>query len=175
MYDISMLSRDQVLALINQENSLTLTFNEVEFGIPVISSGTEGRDTELVVTGIPNSGYTGTKTIYYNRINLNDFTTLLDPEQELILQIDGEVTVQKILDAFNAFFGSNLQLDDLRDDLTIPPSIENGVLFSLVASANSLAYRGSIEVTLQPMDVDLETAINVATLNGLTLNAPSQG
>lgn len=174
MYDISMLAKDQVLALINDETGLSLTFDQIEFGTPIAATGENPtRDTEMVISGIHNSGYKGSTTIFYNRIDLSEFSTLI--MDELILQIEGTPTLELILSAFNALFKSNLQLEDLRDDMTIPTDIEGGVSFEIFASADSFAYRGSITMTLQPADVDIDQAIENKMLNGLTLNAPTEG
>lgn len=175
MYDISMLSRDQVLALINQSAGLSLTWDQVEFGEPIAATGENPeRDTELVITGIPNSGYKGTTTVFYNRIDLAEFGPLTE---ELVLQVDGEPTIEKLLEAFNALFNSNLQLDDLRDDHVIPTAaeIEDGMLFTLRAAAKSYAYRGNIDLTIQPLDVDIDIAITDKMLDGLVLNQPTEG
>ncbi len=171
MYDISMLSKDQVLALINQQAGLSLTWEQVEFGEPIAATGeTPTRNTEMVITGIPNSGYKGSTTVYYDRIDLVEFETL---ESHKILQIEGEPTIEKILQAFNDLYGSNLQLDDIRDDHTIPLDVDGGVEFILRAAAGSYAYRGNATMTLQPADVDLAVAIDDPMLNGLTLNRPA--
>ncbi len=175
MYDVSMLSRDQVLALINQSAGLSLTWDQVSFGEPIAATGENPeRNTELVVTGIPNSGYKGTATIFYNRIDLAEFLPLID---EAVLQIDGEPTIEKILESFNALFRSNLQLDDVRDDHVFPTleEIEEGVLFTLRAAAGSYAYRGNVELIIQPLDVDIDLAIENKLLDGLVLNQPTEG
>ncbi len=173
MYDISMLSKDQVLALINQSAGLSLTWDQVTFGEPVAATGTSPtRNTELIINGIPNSGYKGSTTIFYDRIDLAEFAAL---ESHTILQIEGAVTIDKIVAAFNALYGSNLQLDDVRDDHVMPTDISAGVLFTLRAAAGSFAYRNSIDMTLQPADIDLDTAIVDPMLNGLTLNQPTEG
>lgn len=171
MYDISMLSKDQVLSLINQQASLSLTWDQVEFGEPVAATGeAPERNTELIINGIKNSGYAGTATIQYDRINLEEFLTL---PQEPVIQVEGEPTIEKILDYFNELYGANLQLDDVRDDHELPATLDEGVPFILRAAAGSYAYRGNVEMTLQPADIDLDIAIEDKMLDGLTLNTPS--
>lgn len=175
MYDISMASKDQVLALINLEANLSLTWEQVEFGVPVVASGeTPERNTELTITGIPNHGYKGTATIYYDRIDLEEFKNVT--EKELILQIDGAPTLEKIRDSFNTFFGSALSAEDLADDHVVPveADIQDGYLFTLKAAAWSYAYRGDIEITIRPLDVDINLAITDKMMNGLVLNTPAE-
>lgn len=173
MYDISMLAEDQVLALINESAGLSLTWEQVEFGVPVVASGENPeRNTELTITGIHNHGYKGTATIYYDRIDLEEFKTTT--EKELILQIDGAPTLDKIRESFNAFFGSALSTNDLSDDHVIPveADIQDGYLFTLKAATWSYAYRGDIQFTIRPLDVDINLAIVDKMMSGLVLNVP---
>ena len=173
MYDISMLSKDQVLALINQSSGLSLTFDQVEFDVPIAATGeTPERNTELVITGKFNSGFKGTATIHYNRIDLNEFLTLSPLP---VIQIEGEPTVEKILDYFNTLYGANLQVEDVRDDLVMPVTLDEAEPFILSAAAGSYAYRGSVELTIQPADIDIDAAIADKMLDGLYLIEPTVG
>lgn len=168
MSDISLLSKDQVLALVNEQNvGLNLTFEKVTFGEPVAASGeTPERNTELVLTGIPGKGFKNTAKIEYNRINLADF----EIQMPSAIQVEGDVTIQHILDGFNTFYGSNLQLDDVRSDLTLPGDLTSTPQqFTLVAAAGSYAYRGQVVVSIQAADMDLGVAVTKKVLDGLTL------
>lgn len=169
MSDISLLSKDQVLALVNTQNpGLNLTFEKVSFGEPVAATGeTPARDTELVMTGIPGKGFKNTAKIEYNRINLADFEIQI-PSQ---IQVEGDVTIQHILDGFNTFYGSNLQLDDVRSDLTLPGDLTSAPQqFTLIAAAGSFAYRGQVVISIQQADQDLNVAVTNKVLDGLTLS-----
>ncbi|MNO12968.1 hypothetical protein D3C76_25880 [compost metagenome] len=169
MSDISLLSKDQVLALINEKNpGLNLTYEKVSFGEPVAASGeTPVKDTELVLTGIPGKGFKNTATIQYNRIDLAQFEVQI-PSQ---IQVEGDVTIQTILDGFNAFYGANLQLDDVRPDLTLPADLTSEPQdFTLIAAAGSYAYRSQVVISIQAADRDLNDAITTKVLDGLTLS-----
>lgn len=173
MYNISMLSKDQVLALINQSAGLSLTWDQVEFGEPIAATGENPeRNTELLVTGIKNSGYAGSAIVHYNRIDLAEFLTL---PFEPVIQIEGEPTIEKIVTYFNELYGANLQLDDVRDDHEMPVDIEEGVPFILRAAAGSYAYRGNVELVIQPTDTDLDIAIEDKMLDGLYLQTAPLG
>lgn len=169
MSDISLLSKDQVLALVNEKNpTLHLTFDKVTFGEPVAASGeSPERNTELVMTGIPGKGFKNTATILYNRINLAEF----EIQRPSAIQVEGDVTIQHILDGFNAFYGSNLQLNDVRSDLTLPGELTSTPQqFVLIAAAGSFAYRGQVSISIQQADQDLNTAVTTKVLDGLTLS-----
>lgn len=169
MTDISMLSKDQVLALVNTQNlGLNLTAEKVTFGVPTAASGEmPERNTELVLTGVPGKGFKNTATILYNRIDLAEFEVQI-PSQ---IQVEGDVTIQSILDGFNAFYGANLQLDDVRSDLSLPADLTSTPeSFTLIAAAGSFAYRGQVVISIQMADQDLNTAITKKVLDGLTLS-----
>lgn len=169
MSDISLLSKDQVLALINEKNpGLNMTHEQVVFGEPVAATGeAPERDTELVLTGVPGKGFKNTATILYNRIDLAQFEVQIPSE----IQIEGDATIQTILDGFNAFYGSNLQLTDVRSDLTLPADLTSTPEpFTLIAAAGSYAYRGQVVISIQAADVDLAIAVTNKTLDGLTLS-----
>lgn len=169
MSDISLLSKDQVLALVNEQNpGLNLTFEKVTFGEPVAASGeAPERDTELVLTGIPGKGFKNTATILYNRIDLAQFEVQV-PSQ---IQVTGDVTLQNILDGFNEFYGANLQLDDVRNDITLPADLTSEPQqFTLIAAAKSFAYRGQVVLSVQAADQDLAVAVQKKVLDGLTLS-----
>jgi hypothetical protein len=167
MYNVSMLAKDQVLALINDENLLNLTFDSVSFGVPTAAPGeAPERDTELVIEGIPGKGYKGTTTLLYNRIPLQAFEDAVPSA----IQVEGDITLQNILNGFNAFYGSNLQLDDIRNDLTMPAELTSTPQqWTMIAAAGSYAYRGQVVLSIQAADVDLAVAVTKPVLDGLTL------
>lgn len=172
-YDVSMVSKVQVLALLNDEYPL-LKFTEenIVLGEPIQATGENPvKNTELVLTGVPNKGFKGTTTVFYNRIDLAEFSA----SEPAILQIAGVVDMASILVAFNEFYGSNLELADFRNDHVIPPQEDflDGEDFILYASATSLAYRGNVTVHIQPADIDLDVAITEKNLNGLVFKLPA--
>ncbi|MNC69812.1 hypothetical protein D3C75_1205490 [compost metagenome] len=84
--------------------------------------------------------------------------------------MEGDITIQHILDGFNAFYGANLQLDDVRPDLSLPGDLTSTpVPFTIVAAAGSYAYRGQVIVQIQAADRDLNVAIVNKVLDGLDL------
>lgn len=172
MYNISMPSRDQVLALINTSANLSMTWDQVEFGIPTINNNpSKDRDTELQINGIAEFGFKGSAFIYYNRIDLDEFRT--HARTPFVIQVDvpeGEsLTMQHIVEGFNRYFGSALSIEDVSDDADLTIDYSDGVPFRLEASSWSYAYRGSVEFILRPMDVDIDVAVENKLLDGLEL------
>lgn len=169
MTDISQLSKDQVLALVNGQNlGVVLTQENVTFGEPVAASGeAPERNTELVLTGIPGKGFKNSTTILYDRIDLSEFELQI-PSQ---IQVEGDITIQSILDGFNLFYGANLTTEDVRSDLSLPGDLTSTpVRFVLIAAAGSYAYRGQVDISIQAADRDLDVAVVNKVLTGLELS-----
>lgn len=169
MYDFSMTGKAQLLALINESAGLSLTDAQITFDFPLENTTVEGANTEVKITGVHNGGFKGTTTIRYNRIDLSEFMNFSDDN---VLQIEGEPTTLKILDAFNTNFRCQLLEDDLDLTFTVPVSVDGGVAMTLVANTLSLAYRGTIDVLVQPADVELDTVILEPMMDGLYLQDP---
>lgn len=178
MYNISMTSRDQVLTLINQSAGLSMTWDQVEFGTPAINNNpSKERNTELRIHGIPEFGFKGSTYIYYNRIDLDDFRQ--HARTPFVIQVDVEegddLTMQHIVDGFNRYFDSALEVEDVSDEHDLTIDYSDGIEFRLEASSWSYAYRGSVEFILRPMDVDIDEAVEDKLLDGLVLQlAPEE-
>lgn len=169
MSDISLLSKDQVFALINSSNpGIVLTEENVTLGEPIAATGIDPeRNTELVITGIPGQGYKNFTTILYDRIDLAEFQSQIPSE----IQVEGDISIQSILDGFNHFYGSQLTLEDVRSDLALPGNLTSKASeFTLIAAAGSYAYRGQAVISIQAADRDLEEAVAKKVLTGLTLS-----
>lgn len=67
-------SNQLLVTLLNRAHGSDLPVSMFSWGTPRSLTTPEqaehGRNTEIVLTAIPESGYEGTKTIYYNRIDL---------------------------------------------------------------------------------------------------------
>ncbi|MNQ00177.1 hypothetical protein D3C85_128200 [compost metagenome] len=176
-YDVSMLGKDQVIAMLNDDYPLLkFAADKITFGEPIAATGeTPVKNTELVINGVPNKGFKGTTTVFYNRIDLAEFAAVPEVAEGIILQIEGVVDIASILAKFNETFGSQLELSDLRNDHVIPPQedILDGEDFIIYASATSFAYRGNVTVKIQPADIDIDVAITNKELNGLVFAMPA--
>lgn len=176
MYHIGMKSAEQLLALINDTNSLTLTFDDVEFGTPsaLTLESQEGEEnpanTEVVMTAKPNRKPVGNVVVKYDRIDLAEFETLGDPHG---IAVDTPVTHASVVEAFNRFYGSALELVDVDQTTELPANLDEDEVVELKASAESLAYRGSIELLVESGGIDLNTAISNKDLSGLVLRFAS--
>ncbi|MNQ00176.1 hypothetical protein D3C85_128190 [compost metagenome] len=171
MYHIGMKSSAQLIALINETNSLTLTLDDVQFGAPSVIPVEEQAEmenpanTRIQLIAKPNRYPIGEVTVEYDRIDLADFETLGDPSG---IEVDTPLTPAKLMEAFNKFYGSALELIDI-DTSIVYPEFDDEAVVELKASTTSLAYRGSIELLVESTGIDLATAISNKVLSGLVL------
>lgn len=156
-------SAAQLLALINEQNSTSLTASDITFGNPSVHSGANPGDTDVVVSSAPNSGYTGTVTVNYNRLDLAGFSIYGDAE----VFVPEGATVADIVAAFNALYDANLDISDYDEAASAPVPDDDGENFTLVADANSLAYKGQIVIVVRLATVALSTVITTTNLDGL--------
>lgn len=156
-------SAAQLLALINEENSTTLTESDVTFGLPSAHGGANPGDTDVVVSAAANSGYTGTVTVNYNRLDLAGFSIYGAAE----VFVPEGATVADIVAAFNALYEANLGVDDYDEAASAPVPDDDGENFTLVADANSLAYSGQIVIVVRLATVALSSVITTTNLDGL--------
>lgn len=173
MYHIGMKSAEQLLALINDSNGLSLTFDDIYFELPVALIPEEQEDlanTEILVKSKPNRKQEGDVTVRYDRIDLAQFETLADPHG---IPVDTPVTHASLLAAFNEFYGSALELVDIDQTTELPDNLDQEEVVVLRASAESLAYRGEIELLIESDGLNLATVITNKELSGLVLRFAS--
>lgn len=173
MYHIGMKSAEQLLALINDSNGLSLTLDDVSFELPVALIPEEQEDlanTEILVKSKPNRKQEGDVTVRYDRINLAEFETLADPHG---IPVDTPLTHATLLAAFNEFYGSALELIDIDQTTELPPNLDQDEVVTFKASVESLAYHGEIELLIESAGLDLAVVITNKNLNGLVLRFAS--
>jgi hypothetical protein len=169
--DFTKAPKNIVVDLINHDNpGANLTPEMVTFGLPTVSSSgeAEGRNTELTVSGVQETGVIGSTTVYYNRLNLAAF--IVDPE--FVVQLTDSTKVSHIIAKLNAELGINITADDFVEaDLPTfvgTPGEERPV--TITFSADSLVWAGNATITVRGEDVNISTLITNVRLSGL--NAP---
>ena len=169
--DLSKSSANQLYDLILEDNTgataAGLTFAKVTFGAPADHAGANPGDTDVVVTAVANSGFSGDVTVNYDRLDLAGFTAYGAAE----VTVAAGATVTDIVAAFNALYGAALDISDYDEGASAPIPDDDGEIFTLVADATSLAYKGSIAITVFLNSVALNTVITTTNLNGLEFPA----
>jgi len=109
-----------------------------------LTSGLQGnRNTKLIITGLPGSGYSGKQSIYYDRLALQSYARNFVP-----IKVPYRATkMREVLPAFNEAVGLQLTVDDIAnpDAIFAPVTTGSGNLI-LTINANSLSFTGSLYV-----------------------------
>lgn len=162
----------ELYRLINRDNPglvLTLTPENVTVtGVTALTSGE--RNTSALVTGTKYSGYRGSNTVKYNRIDLEVltknvmFSVSVSPETPRDLN--------SILPFVNAKLGIFLEPGDYVNGPLTPN--QESLLFEGVfnIAANHPIYRGALRVVVQGYTVSLEDLVRVREANPLKDQSP---
>lgn len=113
---------------------------EITFGNPVTqtpSDPQENTNSEVVISAVANSGFTGTKTIRYRRLALG----LTHPGAQQLYQITGADTLATIKAA--VALAHNLIEAEFTFTGTIPAQGNPANTFTLTSVATSLIYTGT--------------------------------
>jgi hypothetical protein len=137
-------TREVLVELINLNDNLNVTVDDVEFGTPVrVTDPNPPRNTRLQITSKTVSGFYGVKTINYNRMHISEIGTIQ-------VQRGAANNHIALLPAINTKYGLFLTAEDIVDQV-IPVGQTGLITVPLEISANSLSfYGGAIIVTSWP-------------------------
>lgn len=158
-----------VLDLINHDNSSALTLELVELGLPLLS-GMPEANTELEVTAVSGSGYKGSVTVAYNRLDIQDFVPIMVGDT-LVLPTGDAENYSDLIGEINVALGINLTESDYVDGPIgewdgIPNETKTIVI---PMSADSWVFTNSLTLTLESEDILLSEVIVNTILSGLNL------
>lgn len=171
--DYTKAESDVLIDLIRRDNQgRPLTHAQVTFGVPgvIAPSPSIPRNTTIVASSIPNMGYRGNQTFYYNRAPLSEF---VPPNNTSILEFDSSnaTLVSQLLPILNERLAINITADKIVEQNL--PSFGPGdqreyADVALIMKPNSLVYLDQLTLRiLRPVpDNSLETAIYQPVLNG---------
>lgn len=157
-----------VLDLINEQNGKAFTAGQIALGEPVAGVG---KETSLTVTAKVGSGYRGSYTFNYNRVDLTDVPNLADGTTH-------EVDIAKFSDVVsfvNTKFGLNVSALDVTIDgvdLTIEDpaytsNYDEVKAFNIAAKGNSLVWLGATPISLTRVRQDLSAVWTNSNPDGL--------
>lgn len=166
--DYSLPAEQRLLNLINQDNGgAGITLEQVIFGTPEVTTEF-GRNTKIQVTGVPGSGLTGTRTFWYNRLNLDTLFAAVT-EDDFVIRVDNPTNTWDLLDTILSTWDVNVSQDDVMQ------ASFSGTTATLTAKATSLAWIGSTSVTVYPLISPLNTLITPPTLTGFNYQGQGPG
>lgn len=158
-----------VLDLVNFDNDTPLapSFITVERSATAPTT----KNSVAVLTAQAGSGYSGTREVEYDRLDVQDFIDLRFAEG-LVIQLGDAESVGDLADDLNAALGINLIVGtDIPDD-AIPawegqPNEQKTIEVDVLES--SLVYLGTFQFTLDGNDIPLDSVITTTALSGLNL------
>lgn len=160
--DTQKTAQNNLISIVNATNATALTAAEIQFGLPEVFNDPEGintRNTQVLVSAVDGSPYTGAVTVRYNRLDLEGLQQARNVT-ELSYTLGAESSLQTILDAVVT------QLDVVASDVELSISempviaeLEDFTVIQLVAKSDSLLYLGQVNVlvfkapeVLDPLD-----------------------
>jgi len=169
-------SPEQILIdLINNDNAgaFPMTTALIEFAPATENTDAEAtRDSIVVATAKAGSGYKGSQTFHYNRVDLANV-----PGTRPVAFQKGDATlVSELVEEINLAFGINLTAADYID-VELPVFAgdephETGQVV-LTAKEGSLVWIGSLTLTINANDIELSTVLTNTELNGLVYTPPA--
>ena len=143
------LSSEQILINeINYKNSTNLLYTDFDFNIPEpVSIFGKNVNTKVMITPKTSSPYTGTREIFYNRLDLGEILT--NPVGQVFPE--NFTKLSEIIGKINTVFGINLKVDDYYDqNLPIYYTSPGGVIprVNVTAKPESLLFTGSFSLVL---------------------------
>lgn len=153
-----MSSQQILLELINHDNDIDFTLNELDFQTPEATQEHE-RNTRLLIKAHKPGRYRGEVEIFYNRVDIAEAFTELGLDHPEVAPENSE-TLDAVLAALKSQYRLDLAVAEVADHVID----EDEVLLEI--AAGSLAFTGSLVVKRITPTLDLDLAIEVDILNG---------
>lgn len=158
--DYSLPSKQRLINLINDDNGSSLTEQQVTFSNPEVWNE-YGRNTRVLLTANPESGLSGTRYFYYNRLNISVLLNQLS-ENDFYVRVDEPTTTYDLLNDILSRYGVFLSSADVRQDPILP-----GATSALIRTrANSYGWVGQVSVSILPTIPELTDLIEFTGLTG---------
>lgn len=133
---------DNLLAIVNSGNSLSITNAQVTAGAPSVKTDTgDGRNTNVTLTAVAGQGFTGSVTVAYTRRGLND--SVASPVDSLTTATGTDAaSIVSTLANQLGLVATELHLEDPANAgvALSGPVTGNQANLNLVASTSSLLY-----------------------------------
>lgn len=142
--DFSVSSKQLILDLINRDNGRDLTLNDVDLVNPTPNPSNYPRNTNVQMVALPNSGYSGSWTAHYNRLDLDIFFGSTTPA----IIADNLESTHEALSYINETYGLGLSGDDIELEALA------GHQHTFKAKAGSFAWTGEFSLEIVPTTGD---------------------
>jgi hypothetical protein len=163
-------STQLVFDLFNRMNSglqYPLSPTNVVLGAPATNdNGAISKNTKATLTAIGGQGYSGSTTVYYNRVDLADILATGSSN----FPLTNQVSSADILALWNAAFNTNLIAADIVVEALPAPAANGSISYTLKANTASPAFIGQAALVLAPAAIPLSTAITTTDMTGLSVS-----
>lgn len=160
-----------LLDQINEDNSRSFTTALLTFNAAAADSS-GAKNTKVTATAANGSGYTGTRDIFYNRVDLST----VPGSRGVTFQVGDAVNLSDLLPEINTLYGLAMTTADFTD-AAIPafPGVapHETQTINMVATDAAVLWSGTLTLTIDANDMSLATAIPNNTLSGLTYVQPA--
>lgn len=167
--NIALTAVANLLGALNGDNAgLGATAANVTFGVPTAVDGTEGRNTEVVVTAVEGQGFRGSKTLSYTRQGLSSGAIASTAPSQI--EVAANATEVQVLTAMVATLGLIESEVELLS-FTAPVDTETNGVAVIAAKVAGLLYSGSRQYPLVVPVPSLDSAIATSDLNSFEAEA----
>lgn len=131
---------------INQDNNLSFTVDQINFGAPSPVTESGKRDTDIPVTAVAGKGYVGSNIVNLDRLKGELLFLNYTPK----ITVDSPATTADLLPAINARFGFQITTAEIVD-VALSAAGSDGSITQLITFKDScLAYEGKFTVIVNP-------------------------
>ena len=158
-------SKELVLDEVNKKSTEVLSFAKISFAPPAINPGNlHDRNTSLLLTDISGEYNGSTRTVFYNRLDLQVLFTNSGISEIVLAKPTDFTSVIQLLDEINLVYGLALSDEDIEDEA---PAVGDAQV--LRVKSTSYAYLNQLAVTIDSTlpPVELEDVIPNNILDGL--------
>lgn len=142
-------SREVILALINRDNGSSLTFEEVTFDPPVANPPAWVRNTTVTVRALDGSSVTGTRDVYYDRLDLGVQFSRTIP----VVVADYLNTTHDALPYINEAYNLQLSEEDIIEEFI------TGNSHTFKAAPTSYVWLGEVTFNILPVGDDNDISL----------------
>jgi hypothetical protein len=173
--DFSKLPQEIIFDLINEQNGTALDNTMVELGLPTVTT-TAGAlyNTDMTVTSLPGSGYTGQVILGYNRLDVQGFLF----GETLTLGIGDAENFADLIPEINLKLRTNITADDYIDGSIVTQAgpwegLPNETKqITIQMNPDSPVFIGSLTLSLTADDIPLSSVITKPVMEGLNYPEP---
>jgi hypothetical protein len=145
-----------------------LSATNTTLGAPASTGSTP--NTSVAVAAVTNQGYTGSVTVNYNRLDIqNDVFSVLAPSGATVVNTGGTMAaISDVVAAINSAYNLNIQQSDVSNWSTALSLTDDAGSCTIDIATGSLTYTGTLSVTITQQQVALSQAVTQTSLSGLT-------